>query len=367
MPIPLRLVLLGCLAACAAPAAPVPHAPAPRVDLLDLTRQRLALMHEVAHWKWLHNAAIEDSQRESAQLDAVTRRGVALGIDRAKVEEFFRLQIQAAKLAQKADFARWQGGAPLPVGSPRSLKSALRPEIDRIGEEILTALERGSGTPLRVGTTGDYRPFSFYNPATRAYEGIDIDMARSLARALGVELVFVPTTWPTLMADLVAGRFDLAMGGITVTEARQTLAAFSAPYLRDGKGAIARCKDKQRFRDLAAIDRPGVKVIVNPGGTNQAFVKANIRRATVQVFDDNTKIFSELVSGRADVMFTDRIEIEMQSKLHPELCATTEALTQDEKAYLLPRNSELVFLVNAWLERQQTQIELDRARKNRLR
>jgi cyclohexadienyl dehydratase len=306
-------------------------------------------MHEVAHWKWIHQIPIEDAAREQALLAQVQGEARARGLDTVRVGAFFRLQIEAAKRLQKADFARWQAGEAIPSRQPRPLDE-LRIEIEELNRAFLMALGRAARSPLRVATTGDYKPFSFLDPVSGQYSGIDIDMARSLAGALHLDLKLVATSWPTLMEDLAAARFDVAMSGITVTEARRKLGTFSSPYVRDGKGAIVRCKDRKRFPDLAAIDRPGVRVIVNPGGTNQAFVDANIRRATIIVFADNTKIFDELVAARADAMITDRIEIALQSKLHPELCATAGNLTEEEKAYLLPRDSDLVFLVDAWLE-----------------
>ena len=72
---------------------------------------------------------------------------------------------------------------------------------------------------LRVGTTGDYKPFS-YRTGTGTYVGLDIEMAESLAWSLGVKLELVATTWPTLMQDLAANRFDIAMGGISITPER---------------------------------------------------------------------------------------------------------------------------------------------------
>jgi len=118
---------------------------------------------------------------------------------------------------------------------------------------------------LRVGATGDYPPFAVRG-ADGAYSGLDVDAAQALGAALGVKVEFVPTRWADLTHDLAAGAFDIAMGGVSVTLERQKTAFFSAPYLRDGKTPIARCADKDRFADLAAIDRPEVTVIVNPGG-----------------------------------------------------------------------------------------------------
>jgi cyclohexadienyl dehydratase len=191
---------------------------------------------------------------------------------------------------------------------------------------------------LRVCTTGDYRPFT-YRDATGAYTGIDVDMARNLAASLAVPVRFVPVTWANLVDTLTAGGCDLGMGGVSVTLARARQAAFTAPIMVDGKAAIARCADKARFPSLAAIDQPGVRLVVNPGGTNEAFAKSNIHRATVLPHPDNNTIFDEIVAGRADVVITDASETRFQATVHPELCALDPdaPFTYAEKAYLLPQ------------------------------
>ena len=131
---------------------------------------------------------------------------------------------------------------------------------------------------VRVCTTGDYKPFSFLNPETDAFEGIDIDMARDMAADLGVEVAFVQTSWPTLMEDFTSDLCDVAMGGISVNLERQKQAFFSEPYLVDGKTPITRCENVERFQTVEDIDEPGVKVIVNPGGTNQRFARRQLWR-----------------------------------------------------------------------------------------
>ncbi|MCW5672716.1 MAG: transporter substrate-binding domain-containing protein, partial [Hydrogenophaga sp.] len=180
---------------------------------------------------------------------------------------------------------------------------------------------------------------------------IDIDMAKSLGKALGVEVRFVQTSWPTLMADFAADKFDMAMGGISVNLARQKAALFSTAYLVDGKTPIARCADKDKYQTLAQIDRPGVRVIVNPGGTNFRFAEANIKHATVTVYKDNVTIFDQIVAGKADVMITDAIETVLQQKLRPALCAIhpDKPFNFSEKAYLLPRDMVFKAFVDQWL------------------
>jgi cyclohexadienyl dehydratase len=204
---------------------------------------------------------------------------------------------------------------------------------------------------LRVGLTGDYRPFSQRDKDSGTYSGLDVDMAKNLAEALGVKLEIVPTTWSTLLPDLTDGKFDVGMGGISITLPRQRLAFFSQPVMRVGKAAIARCADRDRFVTLAAIDRPGVKVIVNPGGTNERFDRATLHQADIVTFPDNTRIFDELAAGHADLMITDAVETKLQQKLHPELCAIHPDQPFDfgELGYLLPRDIVLKQFIDQWL------------------
>jgi cyclohexadienyl dehydratase len=215
---------------------------------------------------------------------------------------------------------------------------------------------------LRVGTTGDYRPFTALDKGTGEYSGFDIDMARALAKALGVPVEFKPTTWGGMAKGLANGDFDIAMGGVSVTLDRQKTGFFSNPYLRDGKTPIARCADQGKYESLAEIDRPGVKVIVNPGGTNERFDRARLHAADIVVYPDNLTIFDQLAQGRADVMITDASETRFQAKLHPGvLCAIHPDQPFDfaEKAYWMPPDPALKAFVDQWLHLVQEDGEFD--------
>jgi cyclohexadienyl dehydratase len=219
---------------------------------------------------------------------------------------------------------------------------------------------------LRVGTTGDYTPFSLKRP-DGAYEGADIDMARDLAATLGARVEFVPTVWVDLLDDFLADKFDIAMGGVTVTAPRAERAFFSIPTFVDGKRPLARREDRDRFTSIAAIDQPGVRLIANPGSANEAFARAHFTRATVVIHHDNASVFDELVAGRADVMITDGLEADHQARLHPELCAVPLAapFTRLEKAYMFARDPAMKAYIDGWLaaafESGQWQRALDRA------
>jgi cyclohexadienyl dehydratase len=209
-------------------------------------------------------------------------------------------------------------------------------------------LQRGT---VRVCSTGDYRPFT-HRDAAGNWSGLDIEMANDMAAGLGVRLDLVPTTWASLVGDLET-KCDVAMGGISITLKRATQALYSAPYLRDGKAAIVRCADASKFQALGDIDRPGVRVVVNPGGTNADFDKEHLHDAQVETYPDNNTIFGQLSGNAADVMITDASEIRWETKQDPQLCGESldHPFTFEQKAYLVPRSaSDLQQWINQWLD-----------------
>jgi cyclohexadienyl dehydratase len=206
---------------------------------------------------------------------------------------------------------------------------------------------------LRVGMTGDYLPFTCFDKATSTFRGFDVDMAEALGKALGVRIAYVQTAWPRLMQDFDADKFDIGMGGISITLDRQQHGIFSTPVMRDGKTPIARCADKDKYETMADIDRPGTRVIVNPGGTNERFARAHVKNAEITIYNDNVTIFDEIANGHADLMMTDSSETRYQQKLHPGvLCAVHPEQPFDvaEKAYWLQRDTAFADFVDRWLQ-----------------
>ncbi|NIB38793.1 gamma subclass chorismate mutase AroQ [Pseudomaricurvus alkylphenolicus] len=366
---------------------------APSTAVESLITDRLRLMQAVAAYKWQRNLPVEDLAREERVLQAAVHQGLVHGITVASSEAFFRAQIGAAKEVQNYWFKRWQQGETLPDAVP-DLVNVVRPQLLTLGTALITELGRIQETGqlsdiatltvkglsqqsskkisqalqeidfypdrftqildsdlLRVGTTGDYPPFSYRPQGESEYSGMDIEMARDLAQALGVKLLLVPTSWPDLTADLQAGKYDIAMSGVSRILPRQRLGFFSRPYHIGGKTAISRCTDAKRFSSLTKIDKPGVRVIVNPGGTNERFVDTQIKQASKLLHPDNRTIFARIISGEADVMVTDRIEAQLQAHKHPELCLpVASTLTYQQKAYLMQPDIRLKEFVDTWLE-----------------
>jgi cyclohexadienyl dehydratase len=323
--------------------------------VIDLMIERLALMRSVGRWKQHHGLPIQDVRREREVLDATVCDAERLGIEAASARRLFELQIELARnIQQQVVDAKTPETEPL-----RDLNGDLRPALDRIGKELLVAIylampelervamrddttalqrlaETGIGAPaarllldalaelrrvptptlervrasgvLRVGMTGDYAPFSLERDGELS--GADVAAATKLAAALGVTPRFVRTSWPTLMDDYRAGRFDIAMSGISITVDRAAEALFSRGYHRGGKTPIVRCGREADFDTLEEIDRATTQIVVNPGGTNERFVRERVQHARILMHPDNRTIFEEVAAGRADLMITDDIEVE---------------------------------------------------------
>ncbi|MFT5562315.1 MAG: cyclohexadienyl dehydratase [Candidatus Azotimanducaceae bacterium] len=386
------LVLASCHVAASEPRA-----------LDQLINARLSHMKDVAAYKWLHGLPIEDLAREKTVIRAARQTGLQSGLTIKSSRWFFTAQIEAAKEIQRYWFTEWQQ-----TGAPQTapdLGTEIRPKLIALGNQIVTALAAPprraefslhaegltdetaaklvvatlaiefyanqleqviQSKTLRVGTTLDYAPFS-YETETQPL-GIDLDLAADLAKALGAELVIFKTSWPTLMADLHEGKFDIGMSGISINLERQKTALFSLPHHSGGKTPISRCEDIEKFDSLAKIDQPNTRLVVNPGGTNQQFVLANITQADHRVHDDNRTIFNEIIRGKADLMITDAIEVRLQSALHPELCATMpeQTLTFQQKAFLLPQDPIWKAFVDTWLGQRTGEGEVDKAFRRHL-
>ena len=203
---------------------------------------------------------------------------------------------------------------------------------------------------LRVCTPGDYKPFSYARPEG-GYEGLDIDLVQAAAKALGVEVEMVKTAWPSLMKDFQE-KCDVAVGGISVTTDRQKTAFFTTPYMVNGKAPITKCENVAKFQTVADIDKPGVTVIENPGGSNERFARASFKQAKIVIFQDNVTIFDEILKGNADVMISESVETIVQAKLRPGLCAVNpdKPLQYGEMAWLLPRgDAPFKAWIDQWL------------------
>jgi cyclohexadienyl dehydratase len=280
--------------------------------------------------------------------------GIRTRIDVATVDQFESLYIELPQEMSPSAQGRLRDGLARTAaryGLTASKRDALREALFAVRRAARpSGLTRVHETGLlRIGTTGDYAPFSLESAGV--LDGADIELAVALARQLDARPVFVRTSWPTLADDLRGDRYDVALSGISDTAARAEVGLFSEPYHLGGKTIVARCAERTRYDSVEKVDRPGVRVVVNPGGTNERFARERVHAATLLVHADNRTIFDELRERRADAMFTDDVEADLQALRHPgELCRTYNGtLTSGAKRIYMARDEALRAAVDAWL------------------
>lgn len=123
--------------------------------------------------------------------------------------------------------------------------------------------------------------------------------------------------------------------------------------MRAGKVACIRCADAGVYTSLATLDVAGVTVVVNAGGTNQAFDEANLKNAEVLVLQDNTGVYDAVRSGAADAMISDVNEVELEVRLsNGTLCLVGDAgmpWTFEQLGFMVPRDEVWRSFVDVWL------------------
>lgn len=190
---------------------------------------------------------------------------------------------------------------------------------------------------IRVGTPADYRQFAMDEAGV--IKGHDVDVIQAMAAYAGWKVEFLKTSWKDIEAGIKGNRFDVAVGGITQTLARTSWGEFLPGYAPFGKVALVRKSDLPKYRTLEDLNQPSVRVIKNPGGTNEQFVLKNLTKAQVSTHDKNFEIPGLIAEGKGDVMITETAEAILYAKKNPKLGAAfiNKPLTPvSEMGFLMP-------------------------------
>jgi cyclohexadienyl dehydratase len=233
------------------------------------------------------------------------------------------------------------------TGAPALAQTAAPDRLQRVLD---------SGT-LRVGTTMDTPVFSMRKPSGEL-EGLDIDALATLGAALGVKIGYVKMTFGSMLGDLAADKFDIAMSGMGRTFDRARTATFSKPYLRYGKLMMIRSADKDRFKALPDLDRPGAKIAYNKGGLNETFATTVFKEASPTGFDSNALATADLLAGKVDAQVADSTAAIYMARQDPRIAAMDpgHVFNPVYVAILLHREDQtLLNYLDIWID----QIDMD--------
>ena len=210
-----------------------------------------------------------------------------------------------------------------------------------------------SGT-LKVGTTGDFNPMSFKDPATKEYRGHQIDAAKQLATDMGVEVEFVATDWKTLINGVVAGKYDIAMTGTSMTVTRAKAAGYTIPWGRTGYLPLSRKDIADRFKTWEDLNDPDVTIGYNLGTSFADFVKLRLPKATVKEVESPARDWQDLLAGRVDVTISSILEAGKLSSTHETLVIPFQKVANSlPLSFIVPQDDHVwLGFLNNWMRIQ---------------
>ena len=157
---------------------------------------------------------------------------------------------------------------------------------------------------LRVGMSGNQPPFSVTSKSGDLI-GYEVDVAKLLANAMGVELNLVQKPFGDLLDALTAGEVDVVMSGMTMTPERNLRAAFVGPYIVSGKSILTKDKTLAQADETQDIDMASVKIVALENSTSQKFVKTFMPKAQLITTKDYDEAVQMILNDEATAMVAD--------------------------------------------------------------
>jgi chorismate mutase-like protein len=205
---------------------------------------------------------------------------------------------------------------------------------------VLTASTRAAAADLqpllRVGTSGDYAPFSLRG------RGFDVDVSRALAADLGLTIEWVPFRWPELGQMVSADRMDVAMGGITWRPERAVIGWMSRTVAWGGPCVVG--------------DSTAGLIAVNRGGVLEAWARNRFAGWRIVPFDDNLALPALLAGGAVAAFVTDSFEVSSRPVVRG--AAVRCDPLRDRKVYWIApaRAADLGPRIDGWLAANESRV-----------
>lgn len=172
--------------------------------------------------------------------------------------------------------------------TPSQKAIAYEPEtIDKI-------LDRGL---LRVGFSS-FVPWAMQNKEGE-YIGFEIDVARRLAQDLGVELQLIPTNWDGIIPALLAGKFDVIIGGMGATVQRGLSVNFTVPYDYVMMQVVVNKESGSHIKTFKDLNSENTILALRTGSSASFLAKSQTPNASTRFFNDEAPAIEEVLSGRA--------------------------------------------------------------------
>lgn len=157
---------------------------------------------------------------------------------------------------------------------------------------------------LRICLEPGYMPFEMEDSKGKL-TGFDVELARNMAKAMGVKVRFVRVDWAQIMPSLLTGQCDLIMSGMTITTERNLWINFADPYMTTGQTILMRKDLRIRVKSYKDLNSSRYTVVTKPGVTAHDAVKKHMPRAKLRLFESEAEGVQEVLDGKADAFVFD--------------------------------------------------------------
>lgn len=207
------------------------------------------------------------------------------------------------------------------------------PVIDRIQQ-------RGE---LAVGIAGEMPPLNM-TAKDGMVIGLEADLARHMAKAMGVNLRLQKMPFPDLLPALQAGKVDMILSGMTMTPQRNMSVAFVGPYFLSGKSFLTKTKTLLSVTEPGQVNNPDTVFTALEGSTSEAFVKELIPKAklvTVRTYDEGIQM---VIQDKAHALVADYPVCVVSVFRYPEakLSSLLTPLSYEPIGIAIPSNDPLL-------------------------
>jgi len=163
-------------------------------------------------------------------------------------------------------------------------------------------IERGE---LRVGMEPGYMPFEMKDKKGNII-GYDVDMAKQMAKDMGVKLKLIPTAWDGIIAGLITEKYDIIMSGMTITQARNLKVNFANPYIVVGQTVMMNKSLEGKVTSAMDLDDPKYTIVTKLGVTGEIATRKFFKKAKIITFETEADAATEVLNGKADAMVYDQ-------------------------------------------------------------
>jgi polar amino acid transport system substrate-binding protein len=172
---------------------------------------------------------------------------------------------------------------------------------------------------VRVGFYPQDPPKQYYDPDTGEAIGLEVDIAKEFASALGVRLELVDSEWDGLIPGLLTEKWDIIIANMARLTSRAVSVSFTLAYENiDGMVALVRTDDT-RFAAMADLNQPGVRIGVNRGSAGNACAESNCPLADIQPFQSAQVAAMALQAGQLDAVVEDLTTMELYANEHSDV------------------------------------------------